>query len=193
MLQLTKEGGIVQWRLDKAPRRGKAAIFLPRNDSKFEEGTGLAAMAGSAGSPSVPRKEPHGPVPFETSTSVQSLREANLPLCTGLGACYLFMHRVSPYTCARIPAARRSLPLAPAWHGLEEPSGLGTRATATRSLQSRWRGKPRAPFPPRSCLGAGPGEDTPMAPPLALTDPVSFLRSRLLKTGPTPASVVSLR
>lgn len=85
MLQLTKEGGIVQWRLDKAPRRGKAAIFLPRNDSKFEEGTGLAAMAGSAGSPSVPRKEPHGPVPFETSTSVQSLREANLPLCTGLG------------------------------------------------------------------------------------------------------------
>lgn len=101
-------------------------------------------------------RSPMVPLLFGNSTSVQSLREVNpTAMHPGRGDCYLFMRRVSPHTCARIPAARHNLPLAPAWHGPEEPSGLGTWATATRSLQSRWRGTRQAPFPPRSCLGVG--------------------------------------
>lgn len=184
-----------QWRLDTVPRRGKAAIFLPRNDSKFEEGTGLAAMAASAGSPWVPRKEPHGPTAFRNYHFGAVPAEREPDRCApGWGDCYLFMCRVSPHTCARILAARRSLPLAPAWHGLEEPSGLGTWATATHPKPAELlEGDAASSVPSAELPRAGPGENMPLAPPLGLNDPVSFLLSRLLKIGPTHAPVVSRR
>lgn len=97
--------------------------------------------------------------PREALAGEADLAAAGRPL----GGCYLFLHWVNPQMCARIRAAHRSLPLAPAGRGWEESAGLGSPAKATgepwaspspghrglRSLQGGGEGR-----------GAGSGEDT---------------------------------
>lgn len=92
----------------------------PRNDSKFEERRDLAVMAGP---PWALPKEPHDPTAFRNQHLQGSPRGKGVRGCLGPGpsGCYLFIRRVSPHTCARIPAAPRSLSLAPAGRGPEGP------------------------------------------------------------------------
>lgn len=110
-----------------------------------------------AGSPWVPPREPHGPAAFRNQQSEVSPRRRGGAgrWGTAPGGCYLFMCRVSPHTCARIAAARRSLALA--GRSAEEPSGLGTWAMSTRSLRTPVGRSQDAALSAEAAGGRGPG------------------------------------
>jgi hypothetical protein len=90
------------------PRRRQAAVFLMKGHQQVRGGADLAAKAGS---PVVKAKEPGGWAAIQSQPPGQE-EEAALAGCSGphLDGGYLFMHRASPQTCARVPAAHRALP-----------------------------------------------------------------------------------
>ena len=92
--------------------------------------------------------------PKEALAGEAALAAAGRPL----GGCYLFLHWVDPQTCARIMAARRSLPLAPAGRGREESAGLGSPAIGhERAFGLAFPWTPWAPLPTGRWRGARGG------------------------------------
>lgn len=112
-----------------------------------------------AGSPWVLPKEPQGSAVVWNQHSEGSPHGRGSPgRCVSVpGGCYLFMSRVSPHTCARIPAARRNLSLAATRRGAEGPSGPRTRAMSTGVAGVGLQGAANsAPFL-ETAKGWGPG------------------------------------
>lgn len=102
---LTREGGMGQWRVGTALGRGKAAI----------PGVGGASLRRQVQLRFTNRNQP----PRETGRALAAAGRH-------LGGCYLFLHRVSPQTCApapRRPVAAFPSPRAGAASG--SPHGLG--------------------------------------------------------------------
>lgn len=176
-----------QWRVDTVPSREKAAIFLSRNASKFEEGAGFAAVAAS---PRVLVKEPRGPAGFQNQHTKGSPQRRGGPGRGGRAPGRLLPFRVRGQ-CSEERQGPGRLPAG----GFPSPPQAWDPAITTREPPvSLSRGTPGAPPPPArrrqgwGGLEAGHWEDLPPAPPLGPGGALSFFPPGLLRLGSPPVS-----